>query len=94
MAKLLSFRKPKLRVSSKGVRVTKPSARIGGKVGANISSKGVSFSARTPIGTVSSRTGYTSGGTRRKGCKGCPLTMLMIVTPACGLVALLHYLLT
>ena len=52
--KLFSYRKPKLKVTKKGLKVTKPSARIGGKTGVNFSSKGVSLSTRTKLGTASS----------------------------------------
>lgn len=41
MAKLLKIRKPKLRLTSKGLRISRPSARIGEKVGLNVSSRGV-----------------------------------------------------
>jgi hypothetical protein len=58
---LFKVTKPKVRITSKGVRVTKPRARIGGKSGVNISSKGVSFSTRTKVGTVSSRKGRSTG---------------------------------
>jgi hypothetical protein len=50
--KLISIRKPKLKITRKGVKVTKPSARIGGKAGVNLSSKGVSASLRTGKGHV------------------------------------------
>ncbi len=60
--KLITMRKPKLRVTSKGIKVTKPSYRIGGrKSGINISSKGVSYSTRTPFGTYNSRRGWSLG---------------------------------
>lgn len=64
----VSVRKPKLRVTSKGVKLSKPSARIGGKSGINISSKGISASTRTPIGTFNSRTGFHLKRSRKKGC--------------------------
>lgn len=54
MGKLIKVRKPKLRVTKKGIKVSAPSARIGGKAGLNISKRGVSASARTPLGTVNS----------------------------------------
>lgn len=53
MAKLFRIRTPKLRITPKGIRITKPTARIGGKVGVNLSSSGVSGSANTPLGTIS-----------------------------------------
>jgi len=33
MGKLIKFRKPRIRITSKGVRIIKPSARIGGAAG-------------------------------------------------------------
>lgn len=57
--KLVSVRKPKLKLTTNGVKLTKPSARIGGKAGLNISSKGVSGSVRTKAGTLNTRTGFT-----------------------------------
>jgi hypothetical protein len=80
MKKLIHIRKPKLRITGKGVKISKPSARVGGKVGVNVSSKGVSASARTRAGSVSTRTGLTLGGRRRKR-KGCPLLILSIILP-------------
>jgi hypothetical protein len=50
--KLFSIRKPKVKLTKKGLKVTKPTARIGGKTGLNISSKGVSASVRTGKGSV------------------------------------------
>lgn len=59
MGKWLKFRLPKLRITAKGVRITKPSARIGGAAGVNLSSKGVSASVRTGVGTLNSKRGLT-----------------------------------
>jgi hypothetical protein len=50
---------PRLRITSKGVKLNKPSARIGGKAGVNVSSRGVSASLRTSAGTISTRQGIT-----------------------------------
>lgn len=50
--KLIKFRKPKVTLTSKGLKVTKPSVRIGDKIGVNVSSKGVSGSVRTGKGHV------------------------------------------
>lgn len=72
--KLVHIRKPRLRVTPRGVKLTRPSARIGGKVGVNISRSGVSASARTKLGTVS--TGRASWA-KRKRSPGC-FTMLML----------------
>ena len=64
--KLVKIRKPKLRLTSKGLKLTKPTARIGGKAGLNVSSKGVSASVRTRAGTISTRTGARPKRKRRK----------------------------
>lgn len=55
--KLINIRKPRLRISKKGIGITPPSARIGGKVGINISKRGVSGSVRTKYGTANTRNG-------------------------------------
>ncbi len=57
MARLLSIRRPRIRITSKGVRITSPSVRIGGSVGANLSRRGVSGSVRTKAGSFNTRTG-------------------------------------
>ena len=77
--RLVTIRKPKLRITLKGVKVTRPSARIGRKAGVNISSKGASASVRTKLGTASTR----------KGCslKGCPLSVLGLFGAVCALHA-------
>jgi len=62
MAKLLKIRKPKLRLTAKGPRLTRPSARIGGNVGLNVSSRGVHASIQKG---------------RRKN-KSCSLFLLMV----------------
>jgi len=69
--KLISVRKPRLRITPRGVRLTKPSARIGRKAGINISSRGVSASVRTKAGTIST-------GRPRKKKKGCGLLVLAV----------------
>lgn len=85
MSKLIHIRKPRIRISRKGVKIVKPSARIGGKTGVNVSRRGVSASARIPGATVSTRTGVTLGGRgfggRRRKRKGCPLLMLTLALP-------------
>lgn len=53
-------------------KVTRPRAKIGGM---NISSKGISHSVKTPLGTYNTRQGLS-----RKG-KGCPFAALMISVP-------------
>lgn len=55
--KLFSIRKPRLTVSSRGVRVQAPAMRIGGRSGINISKKGVSYSVRSRAGTYNTRRG-------------------------------------
>jgi hypothetical protein len=82
--KLVTIRRPKIRVTSKGVKVTRPTARIGRKAGVNISTKGVSASVRTKHGTVSTR----------KGCplKGCPLSVLGLFGAVCALYAFIRLL--
>lgn len=59
MAKLFKFRGPKLRLTKKGFKLTKPSARIGGKVGVNLSSQGASGSVQTKAGTFNTKRGFT-----------------------------------
>jgi len=83
-SKLITVRKPRVRITSKGIKVTRPTARIGKEVGVNVSSKGVSASARTKRGTVSTR----------KGCslKGCPLSMIGLLGTICVLYALVRLL--
>ena len=82
MGKLIKYRKPRLRVTPKGVRVTKPSARIGGKVGLNVSSRGTSAGARTRLGTIS--TGKLTKGSRNSGCG-----LLLLCCAAAGLIVLI-----
>jgi len=82
--KLVTIRKPKVRITSKGVKVTRPTAGVGREVGVNVSSKGVSASVRTKHGTASTR----------KGCslRGCPLSVLGLCGTLCGLYALVRLL--
>jgi hypothetical protein len=74
--KLIKIRKPKLRITPKGVKITNPSARIGGKIGLNISKSGVSGSARTKLGTVS--TGRSTKHRSCLGCTGCALNLIAL----------------
>ena len=67
---LLSIQKPRMKLTSKGLKVTRPRARAGG---VNLSSKGISFSTKTPLGSYNTRKGLI-----RKS-KGCPLSVLPIV---------------
>lgn len=55
--KLIHIRKPQLRITSKGVKLSKPSARIGGKTGINVSGQGVSGSIRTKAGSLNTKKG-------------------------------------
>lgn len=57
----IKVRNPKVRLTSKGVRVGKPSMRIGRKIGINISCKGISASLRSMFGTLSTRRGRSTG---------------------------------
>ncbi len=83
MGKLFSYRKPKLRVTKKGLKLTTPSARIGGKSGINISKKGVSASLRTPLGTASTGKFNPLNNSKNKNKSGCfgifLLTILFIL---------------
>lgn len=58
--KLVSIRKPKLRITKKGLKIQPPSARIGGKAGINISKSGVSGSVRSKYGTYNTKRGCTA----------------------------------
>ena len=55
MKKLIRIRKPRVRVTSKGLKISAPSARIGGKAGINVSKSGVSGSVQTGHGSISTR---------------------------------------
>lgn len=59
MGKLIKFRKPRIRITSKGIKIAKPSARIGGAIGLNVSSKGVSGSVKTKAGTYNTKRGLS-----------------------------------
>jgi hypothetical protein len=81
MGKLLKVRKPKIRVTQKGIKMSAPSARIGGKAGINLSKTGVSASARTPLGTVNTGKFNPMKQTRKKkpGCFGILLLIFIVV---------------
>ncbi len=66
MGKLFTVRKPKLRLTKRGGRITRPSARIGGTFGVNISSRGVHASVHRP----------------RRSRSGCGLTTLLLLLTA------------
>lgn len=72
--KLISIRKPRLSLTKKGLGVTAPSARIGGRSGLNVSRSGVSYSLRSKAGTYNSK-------------RGCS-KYLMLVVAIMGLVEL------
>lgn len=72
MGKLIKFRKPRIRITSKGIKITKPSARIGGAVGLNVSSKGVSGSVKTKAGTYNTKRGLSLH------LPGCLLTIILM----------------
>lgn len=55
-----SFTKPKLKISSKGVKLQAPRVRLGKKVGLNISKSGVSGSIRTKAGTLNTKRGCSA----------------------------------
>ncbi len=55
--KLFHIRKPRLLITKKGVKIAKPTARLGGKVGVNLSRDGASASVRTKAGSLSTRKG-------------------------------------
>ena len=72
--KLVHVRKSRLRITPKGkIRLSKPSLRIGGRTGVNLSSRGVSFSTRGPAGSYNSRTGC------RSKIPGCLIPILVFV---------------
>ena len=82
MGKLIKVRKPKISITKKGLKVSGPSARIGGKAGLNVSKTGVSASVRTPIGTASSgKLGLSKKANKKnKSCFGVlTLTLLLLV---------------
>lgn len=58
--KLIKVTGPKLRLTSKGVKLRAPRARVGGKVGLNISKSGMSGSVRTGLGSYNTKRGCTT----------------------------------
>ena len=57
MKKVKVTRKPEIRVTSKGVRVSRGTLRVGGKVGLTIGRRGIGLNIKTKRGTISSRRG-------------------------------------
>lgn len=72
------FRRPELRIGTQGVRIAKPSVRIGDKVGVNISSRGISGSIRTKFGSFNTRRGCTLNIFKLLGCSALPLFLLLL----------------
>ena len=72
--KLVSIRKPRVRLTPKGLRVTRPTARIGRAVGVNISSRGIRPSIRT-----GRRRASNSGCGRRLGCGSSVLVVVAVL---------------
>lgn len=70
--KLLKITPPKIRLTTKGVKVSNARARVRGPINTNISRSGVSHSVTTRAGTYNTK----------KGCSrvlpGCPLTILVL----------------
>jgi len=70
MGKPVKVRKPKIRITRKGIKLSRPSFRIGGKkAGVNISSAGVSQSGKV------AGVGYNTGNKKRRA--GCSLVVLL-----------------
>lgn len=76
MGKPIKTRKPKIRITRKGIKLSRPSFRIGGKkAGVNVSSAGVSQSGK--VAGVS----YNTGNKKRRA--GCSLLVLLpLAVPA------------
>ncbi|MEZ4684176.1 MAG: excalibur calcium-binding domain-containing protein [Caldilineaceae bacterium] len=70
---LFSIRKPKVRITKKGLRVTPPSVRVGGKTGINIPKSGVSGSTRTKFGTYNTK-------------RGCSLRLFALLIVGAGVI--------
>lgn len=85
---------PRLRVTSKGLKVTAPRARIGGRVGFNISRSGVSGSVRTGIGTFNTKRGLSVRTPKvrrtrrhRTSAKGCMTVVVPVLSVVIASVA-------
>lgn len=76
--KFFSVRKPRLTVGKRGISISPPSLRIGGKTGINVSRSGVSVSSRTKHGTFNSR-------------RGCSRTLGMFLLPVIGVAGALWW---
>jgi hypothetical protein len=70
---------PRLRITKNGLKIQPPRARIGGKVGLNISKSGVSGSVRTRSGSFSTKRGITLATSRRKAAKSAAGCLIPIV---------------
>lgn len=70
MGKPIKVRKPKIRITRKGIKLSRPSFRIGGKkLGVNVSSSGVSQSGKV------AGVGYNTGNKKKRA--GCSLMVLL-----------------
>lgn len=69
---MFSIRKPRLTIGKRGMRISPPSLRLGGRgSGLNISKSGVSVSSRTRHGTFNSK-------------RGCSRTLGALLLPVIG----------
>jgi len=69
MAKIIKFRKPRISVGRRGMRISRPSVRIGGRAGLNISGRGIRGSLQTD---------------RRGRKKGCGLVVFALLVAIAG----------
>ena len=75
-----TYRRPRLRVTKKGVKVQAPYVRLGKKTGINISKRGISASHRSKYGSISTGRGIS--------LPCCPCSAVMILPlVALGVVA-------
>jgi hypothetical protein len=63
---------PRVSLTKRGLRVTGPRARIGGRSGLNISKSGVSYSVRTKHGTLNTKRGCS------RALPGCGLLLMLL----------------
>lgn len=81
MAKFFSIRKPRIRLTKKGLKVQGPSARIGNRnASVNVSKSGVSVSGGTKHARYNSRRGANFG---------CVLPVVVFVLLVAGAVVIL-----
>jgi hypothetical protein len=81
MSKLIRFRKPSLRVSSKGLKLSGGTVRVGDKAGINISRSGISGSVQTGRGSLKAEIAHTSKkkSKPKKGCLPTAAVFLVVV---------------